>query len=128
MVDLALWATACLTIRTILIIVTDEDCGSLCQWLPDHQNHPHLCDANFVQLQSIDNLQIDYRLQKQMLCYNITIKGVFYLHPGFHLGPPLSHQQLLQKADICHWNPPGFVTRPTGIVNGTQFISKFGNL
>lgn len=128
MVDLALWATGCLT---ILIIVTDEDCGSLGHLsMPDHQNHPHLCDANFVQLQSIDNLQIDYRLQKQMLCYNITIKGVFYLHPGFHLCPPTEppHQQVLQKADICHWNPPGFVTRPTGIVNGTQFISKFGNL
>ena len=87
MVDLALWATGCLT---ILIIVTDEDCGSLCQWLPDHQNHPHHCALNFVQLQSIDNLQIDYRLQKQMLCYNMTIHVVFYLHPGFHLGPPLS--------------------------------------
>ena len=100
MVDLPLQATGLLTVK----------------------NHPRHCSLQFVlvfeliwRIQSLDSrLLSTWRILGLVLWCHVVL---CCLHHSFHLGPRCDHRLITApaNANICHQNPPGIVTRPTGL-------------
>ena len=95
---------ACWPSKTILVIVPCSLCSKIFAWT--HLEDPWLGGSRLLSTWRILGLVL--------WCHMVLCS---YLHHSFHLGPRCDHRLITApgNANICHQNPPGIVTGPTGL-------------